>query len=71
MQRGDHYDHVVSASFDDQLHCDVVFSHLLSILAMKNVHNAVGEVMFRCIHDTEHGDEGAGDRDIPEVWPLD
>jgi hypothetical protein len=67
MQRGDHYDHVVSASFDDQLHRDVVFSHLLSILAMNNVHNVVGELMFRCTDDPEHEDEGAGDREIPEV----
>jgi hypothetical protein len=67
MKRGDHYDHIVLQSFDSQLHSDAIFSHLVSIMAMRNVHNMVGEVLWKCTDSPEFDGVLALDKVITDV----
>lgn len=65
IQKGDNYEHVVSPSFDARLHSDAILGHMSSILAMRHVHNVVGEVLSKYTDGPEYdAEQGVSDAEI-------
>lgn len=65
IQKGDDYDHIVSPSFDARLHSDAILGHMSSILAMRHLHNVVGEVLSKYTDGPEYdAEQGISDAEI-------
>ena len=57
MQKGDDYNHVVSPSFDARLHSDAILAHLLSIMAMQQLHSVAGDILSKYTDGPEYDAE--------------
>ena len=65
IQKGDDYDHIVSPSFNARLHSNAILGHMSSILAMRHLHNVVGEVLSKYTNGPEYNaEQGVSDAKI-------
>jgi hypothetical protein len=48
-------------SFDSRIHSDALLAHLSSILAMRQLHNVVGEFIMDYTEGPEYNDEETSD----------